>query len=251
MFRDLLFRERSPPPALRRCNSRGPMASPCLRYRAYAQRRSEEPGRLLLTDLIVKCPCLMLCLFLGPAIYLSVLGLSHELKFDVGISAFQIRESHFSQQREKASVGASRDENSYASLHRRRQLQWDAPQPAGREVARAYILDRVELIMFWNDQRNMLSAQGLQRAVEVERAIEAVAGYDDFCVTNPAIFGSHVCAPPTSLTTYFFPSARPNTTELSYDGRGPAIVDLQVLPPAPTCNQPGPLRTVSHGIYIS
>ena len=50
-------------------------------------------------------------------------------------------------------------------------------------------------------------------------------GYQDWCPTNPALFGDH-CSPPNSVTTYFYPSVTAGSAELQYDGRGEEIVDF-------------------------
>ena len=193
--------------------------------------RRKQPGRLLFTDLIVKFPCIVLLLFLAPCAYLSMLGLTmHPLTFDVGVNNFQILASHFSQQRERVLHKAIADENNHAQVAGRRLQHWIAPHAGDQSdwvPPRDHVLDRVELVMFYNDQRDIMTPEGLTRAREVERAIEQLPGYSEFCVTDNAVFGVGVCAPPTSITTYFFPSVKPNSTELVYDGRGPAVVDLE------------------------
>lgn len=189
-------------------------------------------GKLGLTTMMVRFPLISLAVTLVPAVWLAVLGLRHEISFDVGVDSFQITKAHFSQQREQVLSQAIHEENSYPSYDRRRRMQshFRVPSSHANQAApgafqeRDYTIDRLELIMFYKDQRNILTPEGLSRARAVEQAIEAFPGYEDYCAANPAVFGQH-CAPVNSVTSYFFPSAG-EENELQYDGRGEEIVDF-------------------------
>lgn len=197
-----------------------------------AGQKFQSRGRLCFTDFLVKFPCVSLVTFLTPAFVLAFLGLSHTVglvqqdkAFDVSVSAFQIRKSHFSQQRHATHNRAVNEEYSFAGARRRRlQAKWVSANRG--EGFRDYVLDRLEIIMYWQDGRNMLTPEGLGRAHAVERAIEAAPGFHRWCSMDAELFGLYVCAAPTSVTTYFFPSARANSSVLVYDGRGESIVDF-------------------------
>jgi hypothetical protein len=197
----------------------------------------KRSGRLWITDAIVQFPCLSLMIFLVPPLWMATLGMIHGVElmgkgqaFDVSVDAFQVRRSHFSQRRNAALDTVIEQENAQPGVrrtHRRRAQTWEAPRTGDVSGVRNYIIDRVEIILFWEDHRNMLTEEGLRRVQQVERAIQSAPGYSDWCVMDPALFGAGVCAPATSVTTYFFPSALPGSNQLSYDGRGDSIVDFQ------------------------
>ena len=181
-------------------------------------------GRLFFTDTIVRWPCLTFFAFVVPMIVLGVLGLNHEITFDVGVDAFQVRESHFSRQRQSIMDDAVSQARSN-DAGRRMQTCIDEEHCIDRNdrsTTRGYLLDRLELIMFWGDGRNVLTPEGLTRAQAIERAIEAHPGYDEFCATD----ADGLCLPLTSLTTYFLPSAEGTPGQLVYDGRGQDETDL-------------------------
>lgn len=89
------------------------------------------------SDMIVHCPLTCLVLFLIPTIVLGVLALVKPMTFDVGVDAFQVQQSHFSQQRQNALKNAGHAE----SAVRTNGLDSDAPD-------------------FWNDDGTPDAAHG-------------------------------------------------------------------------------------------
>ena len=82
---------------------------------------------------------------------------------------------------------------------------------------------------------NVLSAERMARLHAIEQRVQGMEGFDQFCYLPAAkrlqgqagSTSTVPCAPPNSLTNYFFPSVSDATQELVYDGKGDALVDFE------------------------
>ena len=82
---------------------------------------------------------------------------------------------------------------------------------------------------------NVLSAERMARLHAIEQRVQGMEGFDQFCYLPAAkrlqgqagSTSTVPCAPPNSLTNYFFPSVSEATQELVYDGKGDALVDFE------------------------
>eukprot|EP01052_Picozoa_sp_SAG31_P006385 SAG31_NODE_293_length_18292_cov_8.779586_11_plen_563_part_00 len=207
------------------------------------------------TNFITRRPVMSLMLFLVPSAVLSTFALTKTITFDVGVEAFQVQDTHFSQQRQHALESALKAERSVHSFDRDAHDFW-AEQPAGRRhlqvfyerskralvpdvpmsnlmqvprselLAReaAEVLGRLEIIFSRKDGGNIVTPTGISQVRSIEKLLEGIPGYSYFCILNSAVYGERMCAPATSVTTYFYPSI--GVTQLKYDGRGDRIVDF-------------------------
>ena len=183
--------------------------------------------RLPFTNAVVKCPCLMLLGMLLLPMAMSVVALiKAPLTLDITAESFEIRDSHFSQQRYKSMLEAMDIEGEFYTM--RRQLEWTPPE---HRLARIQIVyEPSELNEPAETQtppegwkkNEILDFPRLERVREIEQTFRRFEGYETWCKRDAQLFVG--CTPPSSLITYIYPRVNPVTCKLSYDGLGDKMV---------------------------
>jgi predicted RND superfamily exporter protein len=193
--------------------------------------------RTWFTDNIVACPCYMLGGMLLIVLVMSLVTLvKAPFELDISVDSFEIRGTHFSQQRYKSMNEAIKLENEHYT--NRRQL-WTAPHLRLGRLEIIYapekaadMVERPEEIYMHTDATRrsgieMLRLDRLEYVRQIEQAIQEFDGYDTWCrKDNPLLTvgdTSSRCSPPSSLATYFFPTVLGNC-DYRYDGLGTRIV---------------------------
>ena len=185
-------------------------------------------NRKWLTNQIVRCPCSMLLLMLLGPFIAAVLSVTHmTLEIDITTESFEIRQSHFSQQRLMADREAMRIENEHYIM-RRRQL-WT---PAKQRLARLQIIyEPEEVRLDWiapgtnhlgMKSHEMLDQKRLERIRDIEQRFRRFEDFTKWCKKDKHLFVA--CVPPNSLMTYIYPRVNPDTCRVSYDGLGDKLV---------------------------
>ena len=192
--------------------------------------------RTWLTDRIVQYPCCSLsAMLLIPWVMAMVALLKAPFELDIGVDSFEIRSTHFSQQRYLAMNEAIKEENSHYT--NRRQMWTPSHQRLGR-LEMIYAPDRAVKLAEHpekvaastdgdvNDGIEMLRLDRLDYVRRIERAIQDFEGYDKWCRKESDENLQHVCSPPSSVITYLFPSPVPGgeSCEFKYDGSGERLV---------------------------
>ena len=188
--------------------------------------------RTWLTDRIVQFPCCSLAaMLLIPLVMALVAGLKAPFEIDISLSSFEIRSSHFSQQRYLATQEAVDAENEHYTS--RRQL-WTPPSQRLGRLEMIYaprqaieLADRPEKVAAVADGEQydgieMLRLDRLDYVRRIERAVQNFAGYEDYC-RKDSDSATGVCSPPSSLITYLYPT-RKGDCDFVYDGRGNQLV---------------------------
>ena len=199
-------------------------------------------------------PCISLCLTICLPLLFSIIALSSmDLQVDVALSSFEVSNKHpvamhadsmwnaqNSWQATKDSLPKKRRLNDVETKNIKNDMidmSWnersdflklnavlsssedlDASLSTSRSLeSSAYFMDRMELIFIPLDNGNVLFKEYLMAAREVETIITKLKNYQKFCWKPYA--DSDLCAPPNSLSTYFFPS-RENDGTIRFDGKG-------------------------------
>ena len=191
--------------------------------------------RTWLTDRIVQFPCCSLsAMLLIPLVMAMVALLKAPFELDIGVDSFEIRSTHFSQQRYLAMNEAVKEENSHYT--NRRQLWTPPSQRLGRlemiyapRKAVAYS-DRPEKVSAATDTEEydgieMLRLDRLDYVRKIERAIQDFEGYQKYCrpATGLDAQSGDPCSPPSSLITYLYPTTT-GDCDFEYDGKGTSLV---------------------------
>jgi hypothetical protein len=194
----------------------------------------------LYTDALVRRPLLFLMIFLGPLITLAVFGLLKPISFDIGLDAFNVQRTHFSQQRqnalenaikvEKANMGYDNAGPDFWSNKRRRLQQGtldslaDLTQQQLKDRESADVIGRLELIFLRRDGGNVITPEYIEKIHKIENEIQQFPGFAYYCILDQRVYGLRHCAPPNSAISYFYPSV--GEQQLIYDGHGTSIVDF-------------------------
>lgn len=186
--------------------------------------------RTWLTDRIVQFPsCSLAAMLLIPLVMAMVALLKAPPEIDISLSSFEIRSSHFSQQRHLAMSEAIKEENAHYT--NRRQLWTPPSQRLGRlemiyaPVKAVELAEQPEKIAAFADRElhngiEMLRHDRLDYVRRIENAIKNFDGYEDFCRKDA---DSGRCSPPSSLITFLYPSDN-GGCDFVYDGNGHRLV---------------------------
>eukprot|EP01043_Picozoa_sp_COSAG02_P052230 COSAG02_NODE_5594_length_4201_cov_51.406047_1_plen_1269_part_10 len=187
--------------------------------------------RTWLTDRIVQFPCCSLsAMLLIPVVMAMVAALKAPFEIDISLSSFEIRSSHFSQQRYLAMNEAVKEENAHYT--NRRQL-WTPPTQRLGRLEMMYVPDQAIELVDHPEQVGALADGDLSDGIEmirpdrldyvrrIERAIQQFAGYEKFCRKDAD--NDNACSPPSSLITYLYPTPT-GDCGFVYDGKGTSLV---------------------------
>jgi hypothetical protein len=173
---------------------------------------------------------------LGPLIILAIFGLLKSISFDIGLDAFNVQRTHFSQQRqsalehaikvEKANMGYDHVGPDFWSNKHRRTLDSLAnlTQQQLKDRENADVIGRLELIFLRRDGGNVITPEYIEKIHKIENAIQQFPEFAYYCILDQRVYGLRHCAPPNSAISYFYPSV--GEQQLIYDGHGTSIVDF-------------------------
>eukprot|EP01051_Picozoa_sp_SAG22_P017258 SAG22_NODE_2619_length_2369_cov_38.584684_1_plen_671_part_10 len=194
-----------------------------------AQPPVPPPGdddQVAFTSCIVRRPCLSLMIMLVVPLIMSVVALiKAPLELDITAESFEIRASHFSQQRQRSMLEAVEIEGEHYTM-RRRQL-WTPPEHRLARIQLIYVPEEIatgEVPPLSGDFQfeEMLDKPRLERVRDIEQVFRRFEDFDKWCKRDPQLF--QACTPPSSLITYVYPRVNSATCKVSYDGLGEDMI---------------------------